>query len=102
MKYAIIENGIVDSIVVSNMQLEVNWVAIPIGCPVYVGDKYDGIYFYDQNGNMRQTPEVSAAAARILELEEEKKLLTAQIQALTDRGEFIEDCIAEMATLLYA
>lgn len=35
-------------------------------------------------------------------LAEENKLLKAQVQALTDRNEFMEDCIAEMATQVYA
>ena len=41
-------------------------------------------------------------AERILQLESEKKLLTAQVQALSDRNDFMEDCIAEMATIVYA
>ena len=48
-------------------------------------------------------PEVKLTdAERILQLESEKKLLTAQIQALSDRNDFMEDCIAEMATIVYA
>ena len=48
-------------------------------------------------------PEVKPTdAERILQLESEKKLLTAQVQALSDRNDFIEDCIAEMATIVYA
>ena len=39
---------------------------------------------------------------RISQLESEKKLLTAQLQALSDRNDFMEDCIAEMATIVYA
>ena len=35
------------------------------------------------------------------ELAAENDLLRAQIQALSDRGEFIEDCIAEMAMQVY-
>ena len=34
--------------------------------------------------------------------EKEKTLANAKIQALTDRNEFIEDCIAEMAAGIYA
>jgi len=34
--------------------------------------------------------------------EKEKTLTNARIQALTDRNEFIEDCIAEMAAVIYA
>lgn len=48
-------------------------------------------------------PEVEPTdAERILKLESEKKLLTAQVQALSDRNDFMEDCIAEMATIVYA
>ena len=48
-------------------------------------------------------PEVKPTdAERILQLESEKKLLTAQVQALSDRNDFIEDCIAEMAAIVYA
>ena len=48
-------------------------------------------------------PEVKPTdAERILKLESEKKLLTAQVQALSDRNDFMEDCIAEMATIVYA
>lgn len=37
----------------------------------------------------------------LLDLEKENKLLRAQIQAQTERSDFIEDCIAEMATQVY-
>ena len=35
------------------------------------------------------------------ELAAENDLLRAQVQSLADRGEFIEDCIAEMAMQVY-
>ena len=48
-------------------------------------------------------PEVNPTdTERILQLESEKKLLAAQVQALSDRNDFMEDCIAEMATIVYA
>lgn len=48
-------------------------------------------------------PEVKPTdTERFLQLESEKKLLTAQVQALSDRNDFMEDCIAEMATIVYA
>ena len=48
-------------------------------------------------------PEIKPTdAERISKLESEKKLLTAQVQALSDRNDFMEDCIAEMATIVYA
>ena len=52
------------------------------------------------------TPEIKPTeptdAERISQLESEKKLLTAQVQALSDRNDFMEDCIAEMASIVYA
>lgn len=36
------------------------------------------------------------------ELEAENKMLRAQLQVATDRQDFIEDCIAEMAMVVYA
>ena len=36
------------------------------------------------------------------ELEAENKMLRAQLQAATDRQDFVEDCIAEMAMVVYA
>ena len=35
-------------------------------------------------------------------LKEDIPMLKAQIQAVSDRNDFIEDCIAEMATVVYA
>ena len=39
--------------------------------------------------------------ARIDALDDSALLHSAQIQALSERGEFIEDCIAEMAMMVY-
>lgn len=36
------------------------------------------------------------------ELEAENALLKAQVRAVADRNEFVEDCIAEMAAVVYA
>lgn len=35
-------------------------------------------------------------------VELENKLLKAQLQAVTDRNDFMEECIAEMATQVYS
>lgn len=37
----------------------------------------------------------------IEQLQQENKLLKAQLQAQTERSDFIEDCIAEMAGVVY-
>ena len=39
---------------------------------------------------------------RILKLENENKLLKEQVSAQADQAEFYEDCIAEMAAIVYA
>lgn len=47
-------------------------------------------------------PEVAPAPKSNAELEQENKLLKAQLNAATERSDFIEDCIAEMAMQVYA
>lgn len=101
-----------------------NWIEIDSG----YGDKYhhaQGNYFskpiYDDRGIPRyayvpdgspkwreRTQEEMDAdyvepqpVKTVDELAAENELLRAQIQALSDRGEFIEDCIAEMAMQVY-
>ncbi len=44
---------------------------------------------------------LNAAQATYEEQSHENTILKAQLQAVTDRGEFIEDCIAEMAVVVY-
>lgn len=59
----------------------------------------------------RSTEEIEADKAKLpkpvipktnAELEQENKLLKAQLNAATERSDFIEDCIAEMAMQVYA
>lgn len=38
---------------------------------------------------------------KIAVTEAENKILKAQLQAQSDRSDFVEECIAEMATLVY-
>ena len=38
---------------------------------------------------------------RLVQAEQENKLLKAQVSAATERSDFIEDCIAEMAVQVY-
>lgn len=46
-------------------------------------------------------PETPSVPTPVEILEQENKLLKAQLQAQTERSDFIEDCIAEMATMVY-
>ena len=46
-------------------------------------------------------PQEPSTEERLAIVEGENKLLRAQLQAQTDRSDFIEECIAEMATMVY-
>lgn len=59
-------------------------------------------YTQEELDRMEEERNKPTDTERILQLESEKKLLTAQVQALSDRNDFMEDCIAEMATIVYA
>ena len=47
-------------------------------------------------------PEIKPSPKSNAELKQENKLLKAQLNAATDRADFVEDCIAEMAMQVYA
>lgn len=106
MNFAIIENNIVTNIAFSNEPLNQNWYLIPTGMLVCIGDTFDGNAFYDPDGNIRLTIESMTVKENVTALEDtieaENTLLKAQVQALSDRNDFLEDCIAEMAGLIYA
>lgn len=104
MIYAILNeiHDTVENVAESYMALDTNWIQVPTNAPVSIGDTYDGRMFYSPEGELRVAPEVEATQTRVKELEEENVLKTAQIQALSDRNDFLEDCIAEMAGLVYA
>lgn len=65
------------------------------------------MYEVTDSGEVCQYPMISvdmhsSTTKRISELESENAILKAQLQAQTDRSDFIEDCIAEMAMQVYA
>lgn len=47
-------------------------------------------------------PEPPTTEGRLEKLESENKLLREQVSAQADQAEFYEDCIAEMAAVVYA
>jgi hypothetical protein len=50
---------------------------------------------------MSETTEDEETPVTLESLQEENKLLKAQVQAQSDRSDFLEDCIAEMALEIY-
>ena len=49
-----------------------------------------------------EVPEPGEPRPKPTEKEKEKTLMKAQIKALGDRNDFLEDCVAEMASIVYA
>ena len=50
----------------------------------------------------KKDPSIGPSSGEQLEiLKTENKTLKSQLQAQTDRSDFVEECIAEMATLVY-
>ncbi len=101
MNYAVVENGTVTNII---------WLypanasdfpsAVPCGeIPVAIGDTYDGQDFYREGAKV--VSPLTAAQKEVETMQADLPMLKAQIQAISDRNDFIEDCIAEMATVVY-
>lgn len=56
-----------------------------------------------QNATIQQQAETIASQAnKLVEQEKTNTLLTAQVQSVSDRADFVDDCIAEMASIVYA
>lgn len=64
----------------------------------------EGWEYDDENGTFYQPGWVppETTEQKVVRLEQENALLKAQLTAVSDRNDFIEDCIAEMAMQVYA
>ena len=102
MNYALIENGVVTNLIWLYSGNEADFPsAVPCGeLPVAIGDTYDGQDFY-RGGEKLDSP-LAVAQQEAQTLKEDIPMLKAQIKAISDRNDFVEDCIAEMATVVYA
>lgn len=100
--YALVENGVVTNVMVLYPPNAAEFEgAVPCGeLPVAVGDTYDGEHFY-RGGEKLDSP-LAVAQQEAQTLKEDIPMLKAQIKAISDRNDFVEDCIAEMATVVYA
>ena len=102
MNYAIVENGIVTNVIWLYSGNAADFPsAVPCrDIPVAIGDTYDGEHFYRDGEQVVSM--LTAAQQEVQTMQEELPVLKAQIQAISDRNDCIEDCIAEMAATVYA
>lgn len=98
MRYAIVDaNRVVTNIIEIDPDQAAHFGAL------YVGDHPIGIGSAYPDAELEPVPITPEPTTneQIAALQAENKLLKAQIQAQTDRSDFIEDCIAEMAMQIY-
>lgn len=92
MNYCIVNaDGIIENIIVC----ESDGVAAQFGAVA----SYDGAAIGEAYS---PPPPPPTTEERVAALEAENKLLKEQVSAQADQAEFYEDCIAEMATVVYA
>lgn len=92
MNYCIVNaDGIIENIIVC----ESDEVAAQFGAV----DAYDGAAIGEAYS---PPPPPPTTDERVTALESENAMLKAQVSAQSDQMDFYEDCIAEMATVVYA
>lgn len=89
MRYRILKNGEIINTIVADEAFVADYCAA-------------SGYTYESEELPEQTPPPPTTEERVAALEAENKLLKEQISAQADQAEFYEDCIAEMATVVYA
>ena len=88
MRAAIVSDNIITNIIVMPDGADpAAFGCKPLPPGKWIGDEYDS---------------AATQAQRITALEAENKLLRAQMSAQSDQLDFYEDCIAEMAAVVYA
>ena len=92
MNYCIINS---DNIIENIIICESDEVAAQFGAVA----SYDGAAIGEA---YNPPPPPPTTEERVAALEAENKLLKEQVSAQADQAEFYEDCIAEMATVVYA
>ena len=98
MRYALVDaNRVVTNIIEIAPEKAAGFGALYVGDhPIGIGSIYPEAEL--EPAQITPAPTTDEQIAAILA---ENKLLKAQIQAQTDRNDFIEDCIAEMAMQIY-
>lgn len=94
MNYCIVSS---EGIIVNMIVAEADFAAEIGALPAYEGAAIGGAYTPPP-----PEPEPPTTDERLEKLESENKLLREQVSAQADQAEFYEECIAEMAAIVYA
>lgn len=93
MDYCIVEDGVIVNMIVAEADFAAEIGALP---------GYDGAAIGAAYTPPPPKPEPPTTDERVENLESENKLLREQVSAQADQAEFYEECIAEMAAIVYA
>ena len=93
MEYCIVEDGVIVNMIVAEADFAEEIGALP---------GYDGAAIGGAYTPPAPEPEPPTTDERLEKLEAENKLLREQVSAQADQAEFYEECIAEMAAIVYA
>ena len=93
MNYCIVEDGVIVNMIVAEADFAAEIGALP---------GYDGAAIGGAYTPPAPEPEPPTTDERLEKLESENKLLKEQVSAQADQAEFYENCIAEMAEIVYA
>ena len=90
MDYCIVEDGVIVNMIVAEADFAAEIGALPGYDGAFIGAAYS------------PPPSPPTTDERLEKLEAENKLLKEQVSAQADQAEFYENCIAEMAEIVYA
>lgn len=93
MEYCIVEDGVIVNMIVAEADFAAEIGALP---------GYDGAAIGGAYTPPAPEPEPPTTDERLEKLEAENKLLREQVSAQADQAEFYEECIAEMAAIVYS
>lgn len=93
MEYCIVEDGVIVNMIVAEADFAAEIGALP---------GYDGAAIGGAYTPPAPESEPPTTDERLEKLEAENKLLREQVSAQADQAEFYEECIAEMAAIVYA
>jgi hypothetical protein len=99
MKYCVVKDGVISNIIIC----ETDKIASEFGAlPSYESAVIGDVYSPPELPEPPQPEPTPSTDERIATLEQENKLLTQQVDALSSQNDFQEELIVELANIVYA